>query len=225
MRAAVLLLLACIASSACARSLFAPTPTEALNAQRNQQQQAAAAAANNRAPVPRRLPPPCYVPSSYAPYQTCAVSTDAATCGRGFNAWPSYEQCCAKQRGAIGAFPTGCTNFSANLTCWTSNEYYPRQTCKQTDDFSVCSRSWGRFASEQACCAAGGAFQDGCSKPEPCYVATSWFPSRLCGLTEDQAVCLRGWGAYPTEDECCVPGEAHSEGCGAVLEADDAADA
>lgn len=51
------------------------------------------------------------------------------------------------------------------LTCWTSDEYYPRQTCKQTDDFSVCSRSWGRFASEQACCAAGGAFQDGCSKP------------------------------------------------------------
>jgi hypothetical protein len=69
MRAAVLLLLACVASSACARSLFAPTPTEALNAQRNQQQQAAAAAANNRAPVPRRLPPPCYVPTSYAPYQ------------------------------------------------------------------------------------------------------------------------------------------------------------
>jgi hypothetical protein len=58
---------------------------------------------------------------------------------------------------------------------------------------------------------------------EPCYVASAWYPSRLCGLTDDQAVCLRGWGAYPTEDECCMPGEAHSEGCGAVLEGDDAA--
>jgi hypothetical protein len=65
---ATLCLLACLAGSACARELLAPTPTQQLNAQRQAQQEAAAKAAAARAPAKPRLSPPCFIPSSYYPY-------------------------------------------------------------------------------------------------------------------------------------------------------------
>lgn len=67
-------------------------------------------------------PPPLLQPHttpreqvSYYPVRACAVSNNAATCGRGFNAWKTYEQCCARQRGALGAFPEGCSNTQAQV--------------------------------------------------------------------------------------------------------------
>ena len=77
----------------------------------------------------------------------------------------------------------------------------------------------GRWASEADCCAPGAAHSDGCTKSEPCWVATAWYPARACGQVKDDAVCLRGWGAFATEDDCCAPGAAHSDGCGLVAEA------
>lgn len=72
-------------------------------------------------PVPARLPlpglsspPPLPHPSplplgqtGYYPLATCGVSTDPRVCARGFNAWRSMAECCAPQRGALGAFPSG----------------------------------------------------------------------------------------------------------------------
>ena len=55
---------------------------------------------------------------SYYPVRACAASNDAAVCGRGFNAWRTYEQCCARQRGPVGAFPEGCTNTHAQVGVW-----------------------------------------------------------------------------------------------------------
>ncbi|KAL4447562.1 hypothetical protein ABPG75_004781 [Micractinium tetrahymenae] len=221
--AATLLLLAALlgAAAATGRRLAAPSPTEKLNADRQKQEAAAAAAkqAAAAAAPTKRLRPPCFVPTSWYPYQLCDVSQDATTCGRGYLAWSSLAECCAKQRGPLGAFPGGCTDMSKNVTCWVAGSYHPTQTCQPTTDLSICSRNWGRWASEADCCAPGAAHADGCTKSEPCWVATAWYPARACGQVKDDAVCQRGWGAFATEDDCCQPGAAHSEGCGPVGDA------
>ncbi len=83
----------------------------------------------------------------------------------------------------------------------------------------------GRWFSEADCCAAGAAFTDGCTKPEPCWVASTFWPARTCGLTDDQSICQRGWGAFPTEQDCCLPGGGFSDGCSAAVEGSDPATA
>lgn len=131
------------------------SPTEQLNQQRQAQlreqqrqiQQSQQAAQNARRIATRRLQPPCVVPDSYYPLRTCAVSTSATACGRGYNAWPTFAECC--QRGSRGAFPQGCTDFSRNVTCWIPENFYPDQTCQQSNDISRCSYNWGTWATEQ----------------------------------------------------------------------------
>ncbi len=117
---ATLLLLAALlgAAAASSRRLHAPSPTEKLNADR-QKQEAATAAAKQAAAAPaaaKKLRPPCFVPTSWYPYQLCDVSQDATICGRGYLAWSSLAECCAKQRGALGAFQGGCTDMSKSVS-------------------------------------------------------------------------------------------------------------
>lgn len=81
--ALLLLALALTASSALAApTMAALTPTQLLAEQRTAQQQQAyqhaAAQANNAWTYARRLDPPCFVPDSYYPLQTCKVSTSVA---------------------------------------------------------------------------------------------------------------------------------------------------
>lgn len=98
------------------------TPTQALNEQLRAQfeaQQRAAYQARQigRQVQTRRLQPPCAVPDSWYPLRTCKVSTSAAECGKGFNAWPTHDLCCAS---GTGAFADGCTNFDlvSKKGCW-----------------------------------------------------------------------------------------------------------
>ena len=95
--------------------------------------------------------------------------------------------------------------------------YHPTQACRPSTDFAECTRNWGQWASQEACCAPGAAFADGCSKPEPCWVASAFWPARACGLTDDQGLCQRGWGAFTSEGACCAAGAAFSDGCGPVV--------
>lgn len=90
--------------------------------------------------------------------------------------------------------------------------FHPTRTCMRTSDALLCIRNWGQWATEKACCAPGAAFTEGCSLTEPCFIASAFWPARQCGLTEDQSICQRGWGAFDTEQECCAEGGAFSDG-------------
>lgn len=48
---------------------------------------------------------PCLVPSTYYPFRTCRVETNPQLCARGFNAWPTIQECCTP--GRRGAFAEG----------------------------------------------------------------------------------------------------------------------
>jgi hypothetical protein len=55
------------------------------------------------------------------------------------------------------------------------------------------------WQNQDACCANGGAFGEGCSAapaPVPCFVVDSYYPDRSCRKEEDIAVCNRG-GCLP----------------------------
>jgi type II secretory pathway pseudopilin PulG len=96
-----------------------PSPTERLNAQRQQQaqqQRQQQQQAQQRRVATRRLPAPCVVPDSYYPLRTCKVSSDPRECGKGWNAWASFAECCRPGNG--GAFPRGCTDFNKQVECW-----------------------------------------------------------------------------------------------------------
>lgn len=96
-----------------------PTPTEMLNAQRQQQvqqQRVQQQQENQRRVATRRLPAPCVVPESYYPFRTCKVSSNPRECGKGWNAWASFADCCRPGNG--GAFPQGCTNFNKQVECY-----------------------------------------------------------------------------------------------------------
>ena len=190
-----------------------PSPTERLNEQRRQQQQAAYRAQQDARRVStRRLPAPCVVPDSYYPLRTCKVSSNPQECGRGFNAWSNFVECCRPGQG--GAFPQGCTDFNKPVQCWVPGAFYPERNCQATTNITRCSYNWGQWASEDECCAPGRAFVDGCSLPEPCWVGTEWFPTRKCSTTDDRSICTRGWGTYTSEVQCCASGGAFSDGCG-----------
>ena len=85
-----------------------PSPTERINYQRQQQaqqQRQQQQQAQQRRVATRRLPAPCVVPDSYYPLRTCRVSSDPRECGKGWNAWASFAECCRPGNG--GAFPQG----------------------------------------------------------------------------------------------------------------------
>ena len=59
------------------------------------------------APVPQPAPAPsggCWVAATYYPAATCAVSTEPAVCGRGWEVYASESECCAPNAG----FEAGC---------------------------------------------------------------------------------------------------------------------
>lgn len=192
------------------------TPTEALAAQRQQAQQAyyqAQQTASSRRVSTRRLSPPCFEVDSYYPWRTCQVTEDPTVCGRGFNAWGTYEECCARSpNGAFGV--KGCTDVSKDVECWIAGNFWPIASCIPTNNMTRCAENWGQWSTLQACCAPGYAHQEGCNTyGNGCYVASAWDPQRACAETTDQDVCLRGWGAFDSEIACCQPGAGHAEGC------------
>jgi hypothetical protein len=155
MRARLALALAALLASAAAQ-----TPTAAqLNAQRNaelgRQQQAARQQqqqAEQRRIATRRLPVPCVVPDSYYPLRTCRVSPAPNECARGYNAWPTFADCCAARTGAHLA---GCTDLSAPTpTCFIPASFYPDRACAPTTNLTRCSYNWGTYGSEQVSSAA-----------------------------------------------------------------------
>lgn len=158
-----------------------------------------------------RLPAPCAVPDSYYPYKTCRITNNAGDCGKGYNAYATLAECCAPNSGAFG--PDGCTK-AVNDGCWVAGSFYPKKKCEKITDVGKCSLDWGHWATYDECCAPGGAFPEGCSKPDPCYYGAQWYPERKCQKTEDQSICQRGWGAYKDEASCCQPGAAFGQGCG-----------
>lgn len=202
-----------------ARVRAQPTPTERLAQQRRDQQMANyKAQLDARHVTTRRLPAPCVVPDSYYPLRTCKISSSPAECGRGFNAWATFSECC--RPGAGGAFPQGCTDFNKQVTCWVPGTFFPERSCQATNNITRCSYNWGQWSSEDECCAPGRAFPEGCSLPEPCWVGSEWFPERTCSTTDDRAVCHRGWGTFTSEDDCCAPATgAFVEGCGVSADA------
>lgn len=46
------------------------------------------------------------------------------------------------------------------------SEWFPERKCGTTDDRSICTRGWGTYTSEEACCAVDGAFTEGCGVAE-----------------------------------------------------------
>jgi len=159
------------------------------------------------------LPVPCFVPTSYYPLRTCGVSNLPQDCGRGFNAWSTYEDCCSP---ASGAFPQGCTDINKPVECWIPDSFYPDRTCKSTNNLTRCSYNWGQWSSQTECCAPGKAFPQGCSMAQTCWVASQDQNTQACVSTSDIAVCSRSWGTYGTQVDCCLPGNAYIQGCGNV---------
>ena len=46
------------------------------------------------------------------------------------------------------------------------SEWFPERKCGTTDDRNVCTRGYGTYTTEEACCAVDGAFSDGCGVAE-----------------------------------------------------------
>jgi hypothetical protein len=196
------------------------SPTELLNAQRMQQQQAtqqAATQAQNRKVVTQRLQPPCFTQDSWYPIRTCKVSNRPSVCGKEYNAWPTHEQCCSTLANS-GFGQKGCTNIETDFNekpCYIAGEFWPIGTCIPTSSFARCNENWGVWPTKEACCAPGtGAHEAGCAPfIDGCWVPGIWSPERSCTITNDNDVCLRGWGAFGNEEECCYPGKGFSNGC------------
>lgn len=157
-----------------------------------------------------RLKAPCAVTDTYYPFKTCKVSQDDAECGLGNNSFATMAECCSASFGK-----EGCTDASSSARCWVPGQYYPQTACKLSTDPEECKVAWGNWQTWAECCASdgSGAFPDGCSAPEPCFVPTEWHPTKACGFTTDESVCLRGWGTFKTEEDCCKPGNGFDTGC------------
>ncbi|KAF5840650.1 hypothetical protein DUNSADRAFT_16023, partial [Dunaliella salina] len=85
-----------------------------------------------------------------------------------------------------------------------------------TTNYEMLIAGFGVWGSQEACCAHGAAFNEGCGKveasPEPCWIVDTYFPSRLC--RRSNTLCDKpeaGVQAFRTEEECCAPGRAFSE--------------
>ncbi|GIL53522.1 hypothetical protein Vafri_9093 [Volvox africanus] len=159
-------------------------------------------------------PKECWVPESSSS-RTCW--RDDRKCLQGYGVWPSQEACCAPGT----AFPDGCrpadpAAAAAAGTCWVVDTYFPARLCRSSSN--LCSPGSGvqSWPSKDACCSRGAAFAEGCSTappPTPCYLVGSYWPLRTCVVSNDIAVCNRGWGVYSSEEICCTPNVAFTEGC------------
>jgi hypothetical protein len=56
-------------------------------------------------------------------------------CGRGWNAWASFADCCRPGR---GAFVKGCTDLDVERTCYITGSYYPTQACQLSSNSTRC---------------------------------------------------------------------------------------
>lgn len=137
----------------------------------------------------------------------------------GSQVYPSKEVCCTPGV----AFPDGCGPEPTDSAqpCWIVDTYWPARLCRESrtlcDPKASGQPSW---PSKAACCSRGGngAFPEGCSRAAPqtpCYVVDSYYPSRRCRLEKGAGVCNRGWGTWPSDEVCCLPGAAFAEGCSA----------
>ena len=158
-----------------------------------------------------RLTAPCAITDTYYPFRTCRISKDDTECKLGLNTFATMEECCTTSFGK-----DGCTDTSSKSGCWVPGEYHPQRSCNMTTDSKQCNVEWGHWATWDECCASdgSGAFPEGCSTEEPCFVPTDFYPQKVCGMAKDQSICKRGWGTFKSMDECCEPGKAFDTGCG-----------
>ena len=101
-------------------------------------------------------------------------------------------------------------HLEASAPCYIVDSYYPKRTCRTSDDPTECRLAPQSFASKDGCCNSFGA--DGCS-PEgevECFVAGSRYPTTECTKTN---VCLPHT-SWSTMEECCEPSNAFTHGCG-----------
>ena len=97
-------------------------------------------------------------------------------------------------------------------------------TCVVSD---TCTSNDNRiYPTEEICCAPGVAFPNGCKMTQaearlerggtPCFVRGEYYPSQQCRRTF--ALCLdepSKTGVFVSESDCCRPGAAFPDGCGA----------
>jgi hypothetical protein len=141
----------------------------------------------------------CWHAGQYYPTKACAPSSDLSICSQNWGQWKTQEQCCAVGK----AFAEGCDKP-------VSGQPLPG-ACSIRACFELCSHSTFLWLLSRALLPHHPSLEQ-----EPCWVANAWYPSRTCGLTEDQSVCQRGWGAFASEEACCIEGAAFSDGCGVV---------
>lgn len=76
---------------------------------------------------------------------------------------------------------------------------------------------YGVYANRAACCSVNAAFKEGCSNQtlsaKPCWVVDTYYPSRLCRVSNTLCQAGSGSQAYDTKDQCCAANAAFTEGC------------
>lgn len=141
-------------------------------------------------------------------------------CGRGFNAFPNYDTCCARQRGNIGFHPEGCTNLNATVrstsctVCCARIVLYAAQELYCTLRLSD-GRTTPRLPLAQSVlCPAvslsstAAAFIIGNLRPAhdfppppapllclqlSCWVVGTYHPTQTCKQTTEFDICNRNW--------------------------------
>jgi hypothetical protein len=96
--------------------------------------------------------------------------------------------------------------------------YYPLRTCRVSSSAGECARGWNGWTTFQDCCrpGSGGAFPQGCTdfnREAQCWIPVGYFPDRSCAATNNLTRCSYNWGQYRTQEECCAPGRAFTDGC------------
>ncbi|MEW5314287.1 MAG: hypothetical protein WDW38_005795 [Sanguina aurantia] len=152
--------------------------------------------------------PGCFTVKDYWPVRSCKTECDPNVCNRGYGAYSSKDICCTPGV----AFPEGC-NQKLN-ECWVVESYNLR-TCIRDD--RKCLQGYGVYANQAACCSVNAAFKEGCSNQtlsaKPCWVVDTYYPSRLCRVSNTLCQAGSGSQAYDTKDQCCAANAAFTEGC------------
>jgi hypothetical protein len=109
----------------------------------------------------------------------------------------------------------GERTLTAVSPCHIVSSYYPKRICRESADPSECRVATNAFGTREACCRSFG--PDGCTPLEgevECWVSGSRYPTTSCAVTIDPEICTLTHSNWATEDECCKPGNAFTQGCG-----------
>eukprot|EP00756_Hemistasia_phaeocysticola_P012172 Hpha_TRINITY_DN15176_c0_g3::TRINITY_DN15176_c0_g3_i1::g.127723::m.127723 len=160
-------------------------------------------------------PPGCFVQWQRHPAQTCRQDRSRCSDVWGQQVWGTMEECCRPGNAHL----TGCAAGPPDVPdeCWRADSWFPTRECKM--DKEACSwGNWGEgvFKTKAECCAPGGAFDCGCSKPpgppRKCFVKSTnsydtngnWKRECVDVGEQDQSLCDSQTGkVYNSRDECC----------------------